>query len=101
MPAKGACLVAFMFIVPGAFASVTRPSVPIVAAQAAADIPKSTTRSRSRRPEVDGTHPPALPPLGGSYGSSLQQQAQAAMKRLLMPGLFSFVEPSPSRGYEG
>lgn len=33
-------------------------------------------------------------------GSALQQQAQAEMKRLLTPGLFGFIEPSPSRGYE-
>lgn len=38
--------------------------------------------------------------LVNSRGSSLQQQAQAEMRRLLKPGLFGFIEPSPSREYE-
>ena len=37
----------------------------------------------------------------GCDGSDLQRKAQAEMNRLLTGGLFGFIEPIPSRGYEG
>lgn len=36
----------------------------------------------------------------GRDGSDLQRNAQAEMNRLLTGGLFGFIEPTPSRGYE-
>ena len=37
----------------------------------------------------------------GFDGSDLQRKAQVEMNRLLTGGLFGFIEPTPSRGYQG
>ncbi|MCX7411254.1 MAG: hypothetical protein NTZ32_24520 [Planctomycetales bacterium] len=37
----------------------------------------------------------------GCDGSDHQRKAQVEMNRLLKGGLFGFIEPTPSRGYEG
>ena len=37
----------------------------------------------------------------GHGGSDQQRNAQAEMNRLLKGGLFGFIEPTPSRGYQG
>ena len=37
----------------------------------------------------------------GHDGSDQQRNAQAEMNRLLKGGLFGFIEPTPSRGYQG
>ena len=37
----------------------------------------------------------------GCDGSDLQRKALVEMNRLLKGGLFGFIEPTPSRGYEG
>lgn len=37
----------------------------------------------------------------GPDGSDLQRRAQAEMARVLQGGLFGFIEPLPSRGYQG